>query len=444
MNKPVGLARVVAVIRRRKWPVAVITLAVAAAGLYYVMHLPPVWQARAVVRIDDPHPAKDYVAPIVMEPDAERLKGARLGFLATPVLTEAGNAIGMSARAVAGIGARLDARMEGIDTYVLTYEDADAGRARAFLGALTEAYTARRAREAAIRAQATAAFFDREVDSLRPRVAEMDARVGTFRGEHYGALPDQLDASLRLIEQTDLMAHTISESLDLAQGRRRDLIADIYSPLRHQEEEIAKDLSLARTRYTADSPEVKRLTEELERVRVDRESDEGLAARRLRGSAELKALDQQIAHLGDELAGLREREADLRAKVQEVAHNTDELARMTLDRDVLRDRLKILVGKQEEATLAAAMEAGEAGRARVNIVEPAWVGSSPVKPSRALYGMFALALAAMCGLGAGAGLDALDKKVRSGDDVRERATALPLAILGTVPRIRREVKNEIQ
>lgn len=438
-----GWARLWAVVRRRRWAVIGTTIAAGAVGLYVVDSLEPQYQARAVVRVDDPHVAREYVPPVINEPDGERLKSARMGFLAQPLIAEAAQKANLlptdndQARAVALAKAtqHTDAHQEGEDTFIITYEDGDPARARVFLSTLVQNYTQLRTAEAATRSAQTAAFLSKEIDTLRPRVAAADAALEKVRVEHYGALPDQMEANLRQLDDNQLTVHALMASVDAAEGRRRDILADVQSPLRHQEEAVARDLSVARTRYAADAPEVKNLEAELARVRADRVGEEGSTAKRVQSSSELRATQDQINSLKNQIGAAQQRTAELRTRVEAAAKNGEALAALVLDRDILRDRLKSLVTRHEDAALAAGLEAGVSGRARITLVEPAWVSATPVKPSKPLFAMAALALAIGLGLGVGFLLDGLDRRVLATEDVRALIGDLP--VLGIVPRLDR-------
>jgi uncharacterized protein involved in exopolysaccharide biosynthesis len=443
MKHEMGWARVNGVVQRRRGPVIFTTLLVTGLGLLVVKQMPRSYQARTVVRINDPRPAREYVSPIVAEPAAgDGLKSARLGFLAQPIVVAAAEKAGLlpsdpieRGKKLALISARLDARQEGEDTFVITFEDSDPAKASAFLAALVDAHGARRAAEMAQRAAATAAYMAAQIDEMRPRVADAEAKVEKYRLEHYGALPDQLEANLRVLDENEMTTHALMASLDAAQSRRRDVLADVQSPLRQQEEQVARELSAARTRFAAGAPEIKALEEELARVRADRHNDEGAAARRIRSSSEMRNVDDQIARLTGQIAELRTRSGELKKRIDASAKNGETIARMSLERDVMRDRFRSLVGKHEEAALAAGLEASVSGAARTTVLEPAWSSATPVKPSKPLFALIALALGVACGVGLGFVIDTLDRRVLAADDVRALTGDLP--ILAVVPRLHR-------
>lgn len=443
MTEEVGFSRLAGILRRRTWPVAIVAIATAATGLLIVKQLPKTYQARAVMRINDPHPPHDYVVSTVNEPN-DRLKSRRLTFLARPVVLDAAMRSGMIAAdaseaeqdaAAASIEGRLDARQDGEDTFVITFQDGDPARAQAFLDALTRAYVEQRSKENADHASQTSSFFAKQVEELRPRVARAEADVEKFRTRHYGELPEQLDANLRVLDQVQLEAHSVRTSLDSTLTRRITFLTDINSPIRHEEEEAARALTNARARYAADSPEVKNLEAELQRVRQERRADEADLKSQARHSPELAAMQVETASLLGRLDELAAKELELRAKIDGASKTAEELAKLSLDRDILRDHLKTLEQKAEEAALASALESDVAGHARISVVEPAFASAESVKPAKPFLASLAVAIALVLALGLGWALDAADGRVRTPADVKLLTGDLPL--LGVVPRLPR-------
>jgi polysaccharide biosynthesis transport protein len=449
MTREVGLARLWSIVQRRKLAVGVTVMAVAALGLLLVKAADPTYKARAVVKINDPQPAREYAMPLASEPvPGEGMRSERLGFLAQPVLLTAAEKVGIlpanasestRRRIVGEMSAHLDARLEGDSSFVLTYQDADPERARALLAAIIEAHAAWYAQTMSTRAADTAKFFEAQVASLRPRVADAEAEVEKFRLSRYGALPDQLESNLRIFDESVGQIHTLTASLDAAMARRRDILMDTQSPIRHQEESVATALSQARTRFAADAPEVVALEKELKRVRADREADEGELTRRVKGGSELRGVDAQIASTQQQIALLAKRRDELQGRIDEVAKNGEALARLSVDRDVLRERLRSLVVKHEEASLAAGLETEIAGRARVTVIEPAWAGTMPIKPNKPLLAAVVLCLALALGLGVGLLLDMIDRRVRTPGDIRVLTGDIP--VLGVVPYLGRPGRN---
>ena len=405
-----GIARLRGILRRRRTLVGVTFAAVTVLGLVVVARLPSEYQARTVLRIEDPRPSHDYFMPTVTEPVGERWKSRRLTFVARPLVRDAARAALLlpneTEHDLSEIATRFDAKQEGEDTFILTFTDVDRERAKTFLAALTNLYTSGQAREATERARATANFFTEQVEALRPRVAQAETVVQRFRTSHYGSLPEQVESNLRMLDTSEGEVHGLLSSLDATQARRRQILAEAAAPLVHQEEEIGQALSAARARYLSSSPEIRDLTLELERVRKERlraASDD--AERWARGGTEFHAVEADIGRMRHQVDSLRTRQGELRARVDAAANDGEELARLSVERDVLRDRLPSLVSKQGAAVLAAELEANVAAQARITVIEPAWVTSEPVKPPKAALALAALLVALVLSIGLGALVD---------------------------------------
>jgi uncharacterized protein involved in exopolysaccharide biosynthesis len=224
-----------------------------------------------------------------------------------------------------------------------------------------------------------------------------------------------------------------STNLDLDQERRRQLLAAAMSPLRHQEETLAGELNEARTRYTADHPEVHKIQAEYERVRQQRIEDErGLNDKVRRNNPELIALEGEIARTKAMLAGLRQRLGDVRQRVDATARNGQELAGLQATYDGLKEKYSLTLSHIRDAELAAGLERGLASM-RFDLVESAAVPLHPMSPNRPLLGLGALLLAVALGLGVGFAVDANDGSVRDPDQLRDLTVTTP--ILAVIPKV---------
>jgi len=224
-----------------------------------------------------------------------------------------------------------------------------------------------------------------------------------------------------------------STNLDMDQERRRALLASSMSPLRHQEENLSGNLYDARTKYTEDNPEVKRIQAELNRVHNQRLEDErGLNDHLRRNNPELAALEGDIGRTKAMLSGLRQRQSDVRSRVDATAHNGQDLAMLQANYDGLKDKYNMTLSHIRDAELSASLEKGLAAM-RFDLVESASVPQHPMSPNRPLLGLGAILLALALGLGMGFALDANDTSVRDPEQLRDIAATTP--ILAIIPRV---------
>ncbi len=433
-----GWARVVGVLRRRRLPIAAVAAAVLAVGALVVARLPSAYRASAVVRAVEAQPAKEYVAPTMMEPVGERLKTERLQVMARPILVATAQALDLPAKlhqpldeVVDDMRARMEVKVEGEDTFLLSYEDRDPERARAVVDAVAARFMADQLQRRQEVAKATVAAIQGELTALRPQLDALEDKVRDFKLSHYGALPEQQESNLRALDQATMEVDIQSTNLDLENERRRQLLAAAMSPLRHQEDILETALHDAKTRYTPDHPEVKRIAAELQALHDQRLSDENeLRGAMHKHNPELLALDGEIRKTESLIAGLRQRQADVRKRVDETAKNAQALARLSTDFEVVKTRYQAALGRLHEAELASGLEQGLRPY-RYRLVEGAATPRIAVRPNRPLWALGVLAAAVALALALGFALDRRDRRIH--EVVEAEALAPSGKVLACIP-----------
>ncbi len=434
-----GMAKVRGIFRRRKIPIiatAVGVLGVSAALIYQVE---PGYKASAVIRVGEVQPAKEYVPPTVAEQVGERLKSLRLAVMARPIVQEAALSLGLihdpkrTDEIVDDIKSRMDVKVEGEDTFLLSYADPNPEKAKALVNKVAALFMKHHVERREEVASATVKAFKAELATLQPQLDAADQAVREYKTKHYGALPEQQESNLRTLDQTTMEVNIQSTNLDMDQERRRQLLAAAMSPLRHQEETLAGQLYEARTRYTTDNPEVQQIQAEYGRVHAQRVEDErGLNDKVRRNNPELMALEGEIGRTKAMLAGLRARQSDVRKRVDATARNGQALAELQSTYDGLKEKYSLTLSHIRDAELAQGLEKGLASL-RFDLVEGASAPEHAMSPNRPLLGLGALLLAVALGLGVGFALDASDSSIRDPEQLRDLTVTTP--ILAVIPKI---------
>jgi uncharacterized protein involved in exopolysaccharide biosynthesis len=434
-----GMARVRGVFRRRKIPIIAATVGVIGIAAALIYQVEPGYKASAVIRAAEVQPAKEYVAPTVAEQMGERLKSLRLAVMARPVVTEAAQQLGLirdpkkADEIVDDLKARMDVKVEGEDTFLLTYADPNPEKARAIVNKVAENFMKSQVEHRAQVSSATVQAFRADLEGMKPQLDAADKAVREYKAKHYGALPEQQEGNLRVLDQTTMELNIQSTNLDMDQERRRQLLASAMSPLRHQEENLAGQLYDARTKYTPDHPEVKRIDAEYQRVKAQRIDDEkGLTDRVRRNNPELAALEGEIGRTKGMIAGLRQRQTDVRRRVDDTAKNGTELAGLQSAYDGLKEKYNLTLSHMRDAELADSLEKGLANM-RFDLIEAASVPQHAMSPNRPLLGLGALLLAIALGLGVGFALDSQDTVIRDPEQLRDLAASTP--ILAVIPKV---------
>jgi uncharacterized protein involved in exopolysaccharide biosynthesis len=425
--------------RRRKIPIVVTMVGVIGVAAALIVQIEPGYKAQAVIRVAEVQPAKEYVAPTVAEQMGERLKSLRLAVMARPIVMQTAKELDLFRghknpdEVVDDMRLRMDVRLEGEDTFLLTYYDSNPERARAVVNKMAQLFMQRHVQEREAVASATVKAFQADLDAMKPQLDVAEKAMREFKIAHYGALPEQQEGNLRTLDQTTMEVNIQSTNLDLDMDRRRQLLAAAMSPLRHQEEVLAGELYEARTKYTPDNPEVKRIYAEYQRVHEQRLEDEHNLNDKLRkNNPELAALEGEIARSKSILQGLRDRQADVRKRVDATAKNAQQLAVLDANYSGLRDKYNSTLSHLRDAQLAVGLEKGLADL-RVDLVEGASVPTRATSANRALLGLGALLLAVALGMGMGFALDANDSSIRDPEQLRDLAATTP--ILAVIPKV---------
>jgi uncharacterized protein involved in exopolysaccharide biosynthesis len=440
MTSEVGIHKVRGVVRRRTLAVVATALGVGGVAAVLLWQIPPTYRAQAVIRVLEAQPAKEYVAPTVAEQIGERLKSLRLGVMARPVVADAAAQLDLfrlspartHEEVVDALRERMDVKVEGDDTFLLTYSDSDPERARALTNRVADLFMKQQVARREQIASATVDALRADVEAVRPEMDHAAQVVREVKLKHYGALPEQQEGNLRTLDETTMEINIQATNLDVELEHRRQLLASALSPLRHQEETLAGFLYEARTKYTDEHPEVERIRAEYEQVKRERINDERDLSQKLRAAnPELAALEREIARSRALLGGLRGRQAEVRRRVDETAKNAEELAHITAAFEMLRDKYHGTSQRLRDAELALELERNLAGL-RFDLVEGASLPHRAGAPDRPLLGFAAALLALSLGLGVGFLLDAQDHTVRGSADLTDLGPLPP--ILATVPR----------
>jgi uncharacterized protein involved in exopolysaccharide biosynthesis len=435
-----GWQRLRDVVRRRRAPILFAGGLALAAGLAVTVALPSTFRAQAVVRALESQPAHDYVAPTVAEQAGERLKTLRLGLMARPLVGAVVDELELTpvlgrdrAAAVDAVRGKLEVKVEGEDTFLVSYEDTDPRRARLVVDRLAARFVDRAVELRRQVAAATARALSDEVAALAPQLARLDGALRDYKLQNDGSLPEQREENLRSLDQATLEVDIQSTTLDLQHERRRQLLTQAASPLRHQEDLLTSALHDARTRYTDEHPEVRRIDAELERVHAQRLADEEeLRSDMQSRSPELAELDAEIRRTAALIAGLRGRQELLRARLAKTARVADEVARLSTEWEVVRGKYQAAIGKLHEAELSSAVERGLSAL-RWQLVEGPAEPRAASHPNRPVWAAGALALALLFGLAIGFALDLSDTSIRAPEDVAAATVGRPLPVLACIP-----------
>jgi len=443
MENGLTLDQVLAALWRRRWLVGAVFAACLVAGAAWVMAMPDVYEASAVVRYDIQHPEPEMVRRTVGEMIEGRLATVRQELLSRTVLEEAIREFGLYRReleedgmdtAVAAMRKDVAVKVEGEVGFELAVRAPEGAAAAAVANRLPALLAEQNLAVRRAQADRASRAFDAEISRLRDESGEWERRIAAYKLGHGGELPEQLEANMRGLERLAAAMAARTEALHAAEVRRSDLSRAGWAHdseagrMAAAEQQAAQQLAVARQSLGEDHPELERLERESEALAAKRVEAEGRMTSELRerGRAVEAVAEHQRA-----LKGLQAESAALQARLDATPGVAHALAVMERDYEILRTKYQALVSRKVEADLSRDLESLGAS-ALYNVVSPAVVPSTPIKPDRVGGMGVVLLLALGAAVLVGTLVDLRDDRIRDGDSVRR---SLQLPVLGAISRL---------
>jgi polysaccharide chain length determinant protein (PEP-CTERM system associated) len=469
-----GLRDILAIARRR-FRVALLTFAVLfAPSLAFVLFLPDLYRATATVLVERQPVPETFVQPSVTEAVDTRLHTIGQEVLSRrhlvelierfdlyPTLRRRVGAEDLTGRMRRDIGvARKEVAQDwgrsATIAFDLSYRGTDPRKAAEVTNALAAFYVDENVRLRERQAARTVEFLQAQLQDMRKKLDEQEARAGAYTARHAGELPQQMEANLATLERLNTQLQLNSENQIRALERREQLerrragLAPAGAAAGPEDDaarlaRLRRELVDLRSRYTSRYPDVVRLERDiaaLERRVGDsagaaapggeaaagdgappgaRAADAGAAAG---FEAEIRALKAEETRLRRAIQAYEERVENAPRRQQEF----DELSR---DHRTTRDLYHSLLKKYEEALLARSLEHGQTAE-RFRILDPALPPATPEGPARPWLGVLLFVAAAGAAVGIAALAEHADTSFHGVDALREFAR---VPVLASIPRI---------
>lgn len=317
-------------------------------------------------------------------------------------------------------------------------------------------------------------FLDVELENLRNKLEAQEKRVGDYKRDHIGELPEQLDSNLRALDRFQATLETIQFSKKAVNDRILDLERTLkavqgqegagtlliessvvdgrleslpQSPLKRKLNEYKQSLSGLLMEYNETYPDViilRRRIEELEKRVAESESNQVPVSGKQkkseskevpRDSGPTTALLLQIRSAYDELKDIEKREKDIKVqidgyelRVENTPKREQELVTIQRDYDNVSASYQSLLSKKLNAEISENLEKRQKGE-QFRVIDSADLPEKPIKPNK----MMVLLLGSVMGLGAGIGLafirEQLDNSIRKPEEVERITSVLVLAVI---------------
>ncbi|HEX6850876.1 MAG TPA: GNVR domain-containing protein [Candidatus Polarisedimenticolaceae bacterium] len=312
-------------------------------------------------------------------------------------------------------------------------------------------------------ASTTRAQTEKWLAEKKKQLDDIDARLATYRREHYGELPDQQATNLQLIAVAQQRLTQIDDGIRNREAR----IAMLQSQLQTMESINAaaglpttgvdpnlqrlalleQELTQLKLRYADVHPDVRAKAAQLEEFKKTLASSGGAAADAEGGAggnlasapirAELRQLNTEITRLHGEREQVNARIDQITGRVRNTPLREQELSQLTRDYNNLQQEYQTLLRNRDEATRAEQLEAANQSE-HFRVQDRAGVPSVPFSPQPLQLILMGLLGGLAVGVGIAFGLEQFDQSMRTEEAFRSAFPDVPL--LGTVPNLLAETK----
>jgi succinoglycan biosynthesis transport protein ExoP len=295
-------------------------------------------------------------------------------------------------------------------------------------------------------AEGTNQFIEQELDKARVELQEQELKIKGFKSKYMGSLPEQEQANLQMIGQTQQMLQANSDAIGRAQQQKTyleslsEVSAKKNSPPVKTEQQAhlnAKraELLVAEQKYQPNHPDLVRLREEVKALEAQAKTLAGTESSD-KNDGQPDNLKGQLAALNLEIKSRTQRQTELEARIRGLQGKVDllpaiELQFAELNRDYLisKDHYQSLLQKKNASSMAADVEHQAQGE-QFRVIDPASLPQRPYKPDLIQMNAFGLVLGLALGVGLAAFQEFNDRSMHNDKDI---AFYLPIVLLGTMP-----------
>jgi protein tyrosine kinase modulator len=289
-------------------------------------------------------------------------------------------------------------------------------------------------------------FIEKQLEGARTQLEQKEAALRTYKEQHMGQLPEQVQANLATLQRLQLEQQTTAEGLRRATDTMR-LLEDgngtgeggehnLKTPSPDSLAVLKANLAILKTRYTEQHPDVRALQSRvdlLEKAAANQTPD-APPVNPAAVAAELRVREAriEIESLRARLADVDRRIAAFQERVEAAPRREQEVLGLMRDYQKLSENYSALLSKKLDAEMAARLERQQKGQ-QFRVLDPAYLPEQPSFPNRGLFALYGLGIGIVLGIGLAITVDALDPTIKDAESVR---TAFNFPVLAVIPYVK--------
>lgn len=469
------------IVYRRRWWVILSSIGLFIAAMVLAYRLPNTYRAETVILVNSAEVPDKYVPTIVTADIAARLTTLQQQVLSPTRLKKLVEAEGLYPEPT---GKRTEEEVIRSVQKSIVVETVNPGAGK--MGAFRIAYSGRKQSDVARIAndlaqlfidtnlqaredqtQGTAEFLLSQLQETKHQLDEKDLQLRAIKSQNILDLPESKPYHMEALANLRAQAQNIQDKINQDQ-REKSMLESLLisgggtaptvdvdsggdgaptSPYQAQVQKLEARLAELRTRYGPSHPDVRKVQDELTRLKNKAESDpQSTAAPAVQQNpaiqsggprrnpvleAQIEKLNEEIRDQGKLLQPLQQRMEFHTSKLQQVPEFEQRIARLQQDYDILRTQYTGLLEKEKAAEISHALEVRQKGE-RFEVLDSAITPDKPYAPNRILISVAGLIAGIGLGLGLVAAAEMNDEAVQTES---EAAEILGTPVLAGVPWI---------
>jgi polysaccharide biosynthesis transport protein len=318
--------------------------------------------------------------------------------------------------------------------------------------------------------EATTMFLDSQTRAAAQSLADQEAKLHAFEAQHEGSLPQELQSNIQILNgiqaqlQSALGAREralqqqtyLNSLLNQYQSMGPDSLAGAPANIQSQLDAARAALAQLRAKYTDDHPDIKTLKDNiarLEKLKKDMgaEAKENLETNSatpaqvaamtplMQVQSQLKSNKQEIQSLEAKIQQLQATGQQYQQRMADTPAVSAQMDDIMRDYQATRKAYDDLLEKRGGSQLATNLERQQQGE-QFRVIDPPSFPDKPSFPDRFKFSLAGLAVGIVLAVFFGAGLEFVDDRIRTEQDLVD-STSLPVLVeippLPTEAEIRR-------
>lgn len=457
------------ILRRRIWYLVIPFLLIIAGTVLYAKVAPRIYKASTLIAVTPQKVPESFVQPTVTSGVEERLQSISQEVTSRTRLEKVINELRLyqdesNNRPLEevvelmknNIIVELPSRRNEKGYFSIGFMGKDPNTVTAVASRLASLFIEENLKMRESQAVGTTEFLTIELAAKKAKLEELEAAVSQYKRQHMGELPEQRDANLRILDQTQNQHQRVGENMRAAQDRKLFLqkqLSDLESgtalsdsgttgrdkglpPPSESEITLKRNLDDLRARYTENHPDVKAIKKKL----ADLETIKDIYT--IKRDPRYRELKDQLS-INDAYIKRLQREEEIvgsqinryRGRIENVPAREQEMASRFREYQNIKESYETLLKKSQDAQQAENLERRQKGE-QFRVIDPARVPETPFSPDIPKVLLIGLVISIGCGFGAALIREQLDRSFHDAGDVE---VTLGLRVLATIPKIEEKV-----